>query len=131
MGTENGRVRPIVERSCLGLILATLAGCAGAGAPPPAQMVVPPIGWLFSTFSAPLTQDFQGNPTGTAVRVVQERDVHYFHDFLITGLGFAWDSATIERIAREGGINTVSYADYQYMQVMGFFAITTIRVYGI
>lgn len=78
-----------------------------------------------------MTQNFQGNPTGTAVRVVEERDVHYFYDFLITGLSFAWDSATIERIAREGGITTVSYADYDFMHVMGVFAITTIRVYGI
>jgi hypothetical protein len=112
-------------------VLAIATGCAGMGAAPPAQMVVPPSGWLFAKFSAPLTQNFQGNPTGQSVRVVQERHVRYFHDFLITGLGFAWDSATIERIAREGGIKTVSYADYEFMHVLGVFGVTTIRVYGI
>lgn len=86
---------------------------------------------MFAKFSAPLTLNFQSNPTGPAVRVVQERQVRYFHDFLITGMGFAWDSATIERIAREGGINNVSYADYEFMHILGFFAITTIRIYGV
>jgi hypothetical protein len=116
--------------SLLLLAMVTMPSCvllADGSAP---QMVKPPPGIFFMHVKAPLTQDLNGNPTGDAIRLVKEKDVKYFWDFLITGMSFAWDDATIERIAREGGIQKVSYADYQYMHVLGVFASTTIYVYG-
>ncbi len=114
-----------------GLLLATLAGCASEPRDNTGGAVIPPRGFFFTSFRAPLTTNVNGNLTGpSSVHMAQERSVHYFRDFLFTGLSFAWDDATIARIARESNISKVSYADYEFMQILGIFSITTIRVYG-
>jgi TRL-like protein family len=130
MATEQRTPHRSIRLSGAILGLSLVAGCATGGRHAPIDSVVPPNGWFFASFKAPLTIEFNGNPTGPAIKHVEERQVHYFRDFLFTGLSFAWDSATIEKIAREGGIERVSYADYEYMHFLSIFAVTTIRVYG-
>lgn len=115
-----------VLRIAMLLLAATSLGCAASSSMP----VKPPPGWLVSSYKAPLTIDLNGNPCGPATKSVSESSVSYFRDFLLTGLSFAFDEATISRIARKGGIEHVSFADYEVFTFLGIYAKTTIIVYG-
>lgn len=129
MGIDAGTVRATRRLVATALLMACILGCApsrSGGRGP----VVPPHGWFFSTYSGPVTQDFSGTPTGSHVKQVSEREAHYFRDFVFTGFSFAWDDVTITRIAREGGLKEIYYADYHFMSILNIFAVTTVRVYG-
>lgn len=105
-----------------------LGGCAGTTlyyAP-----VRPPGGIFFISTKAPLTTDFAGNPCGSATKKVSHSETFYFRDFIFTGQTLAWDEAAIGKIAREGGIEEISFADYELLDILGIFGKFTINVYG-
>ncbi len=105
-----------------------VAGCAAFStyrAP-----VRPPLGLLFISVKAPLSVNFAGNPTGPGVKRYTQTETHYFRDFLLTTLDFGWDEAAIARAAREAGINEVSYADYEIVNVLGIYGRFTVNIYG-
>jgi len=54
----------------------------------------------------------------------------YFHDMLLTGMNFAWEEASVPEIARSGGIQNVTYADYEMLNILGVYAEFRINVYG-
>jgi len=43
---------------------------------------------------------------------------------------FAWRDASIEAAAAEGGISTVHYADYDWLQVLTVFGQFTVIAHG-
>lgn len=109
------------------LPLILLSGCATGV---PGVPVRPPGGLFFANYKAPLTVDQTGNAAGSAAKRVSQSTTWYLHDILITGLDFAWDDAAIARIAQRGGITRISYADYEYLSILGVIQTFTVNVYG-
>jgi len=91
--------------------------CAGIyGAP-----VVPPPGFLFSRFSAPLDIDAQATELGSKVGRSSSQS--------ILGL-IAVGDASISSAAKAGGITTIRHVDYEFENLVGVFSRFTIVVYG-
>ena len=88
--------------------------------------VIPPQGFLFSQYSAPLTIDFDKTQTGA--RVGKASTLWIREPFL--GTSYAWEDASISAAARNGGIKKVYYADYEWLQVLGLFGRFTVVVHG-
>jgi hypothetical protein len=111
--------------TCLVGLLAlalTCAGCIAWQAP-----VRPPGGALYTHYRAPLTPDVAGVKvaarSGTASTM-------FVRDPLITGQAFAWQDASIEAAAEEGGLTSVHYADYEILAVLGIFGEFTVTAHG-
>lgn len=101
----------------VGLACALLAGCAGMTTAP----VVPPPGFLFSSYTAPLDVDVDKTQLGT--RRGEARCT------AILAL-FSFGDAGIQAAARAGGITTIHHADYKATNVLGLFSTYTTIVYG-
>lgn len=83
--------------------------------------VVPPQGFVYTGYKAPL--DLDQNKTAVATKSGRAST--------ITILGMvAFGDASIEAAARDGGIQTIESADYQFTSVLGFFQQYTTIVYG-
>ncbi|MFA4945085.1 MAG: hypothetical protein WC789_10345 [Lentisphaeria bacterium] len=107
-----------------GLLLAGLSGCATYRAP-----FQPPQGLLVSAVKAPLQLDSHaGVPAAPGGH--GQASTFYFHDPLITGLSFAWDDCALARASRNGGLQRLDYADYEYLMVLGIFGRMTVHAYG-
>jgi len=102
--------------------LLLLASCAT-----PRSKFVPPMGGIVSQVKAPLTTDLEGVEIKDSSGSVSSL---YFHDFIITGLSFAWNDCSIEDAARVGNLKSVEYADYETFSILGFFGRTTVTAYG-
>jgi hypothetical protein len=107
------------------LVTPSCAGFTRYSAP-----VQPPLAAIFIHIKAPLTVDVDYSPAGAAVKKTSQQSTFYLHDWILTGMELAWDEAAIADIAERGGIEEVSYADYEYLNVLGLFASFTINVYG-
>ncbi|MEK7269790.1 MAG: TRL domain-containing protein [Planctomycetota bacterium] len=92
--------------------------------------VKPPLGLIATSIKAPLTPDFRGNPVGVGMKKFSQRHTGYFHEFLLTQIDLAWGEADLRKIARAGGIEKVSYADYEFFHLFGIYSSFTINVYG-
>lgn len=92
--------------------------------------VRPPLGAIFTDIKAPLTVAFNRTPAGEATRTVSHSEILFVHDILLTGMSIGWDDAAIARIARDGGLESVAYADYEFFQVFGVYAKFTVYVHG-
>lgn len=90
--------------------------------------MVPPVGLLFANHSAPLQVDMDATTLGA--KKGEATHTSYFHDFILTGLNFAWGSAAIGEAAEEAGITTVKHVDYDLLNVLGLYARFTVHVYG-
>jgi len=97
-------------------------GCVSYTAP-----VKPPRG-LISHFKAPLTTDFNATEIGTKVGRVS---TSYFKiPTPWVDLDFAWRRADVAAAAREGGITTVTYVDYEYVSILGIVGKFTVIAHG-
>ena len=103
------------------LALLAACGCAAIRAP-----VVPPQGIVFTHYRAPLTTDFDRTTPGP--KEGRASTVFVFEPFL--GTSYAWDDASVETAAANGGISTVRCADYEWLQVLGCFGQLTVIAYG-
>jgi len=104
-------------------------GCAISGQFHPAMIkapVAPPGGLLFTRFSAPLSLKFHSTPV--TARVATSSTIFIREPFL--GTSWAWGDASVQSAARNGGMNTIEYADYDFTEVLGLVMVTTVRVYG-
>lgn len=104
-----------------GLLLAGLltlgTGCAGFYVAP----VVPPPGFIFSEYSAPLDVDADATKRGKKVGRA------YTESFL--GL-LARGDASVYAAARDGGITTIRAIDYEFVNYVGLYSKFTVVVYG-
>ncbi len=107
------------------VLLTVAAGCGTRGAAVP---VAPPGGFLFTLQSAPLETNFEETPVGAKSGIAR---IHFLQDPIFTGLPIAtWGEGDLETAARAGGIQTVHYADYELMSVLGIYVQLTVRVSG-
>ena len=118
-------IRALMRVAALGAGLVS-AGCASYG-----TEVMPPGGAIYSHIRAPLTTDFHANPVGAVTKKASSSATKFLH-IPLGGLplSFSWDSAAIQKIAADGGISTVSYADYEFLNVLGIWSEFTVHVYG-
>jgi len=118
MGTEQ---RAGLALGCLLLAL----GCAS----PVIAPVEPPSGGLFGYYSAPLETNFEATPLGSKVGYSQ---LHFFRE-PFSGYRvpvFTISDASVREAAANGFIQKIHYADYQVLNILGFYVQVTIRVAG-
>lgn len=114
-----------IRLSVAGLLLSLCAGCAC-----PNTEVIPPQGGLVTYVKAPLTTQFNGNPCG-ADKKFSESQTFLFCPWPLTGsLNISAGDSKIKEIAGRGGIDQVSYADYEFLSILGIYAQFTVNVYG-
>jgi hypothetical protein len=102
-------------------------GCAGV-APSRSAYPQPPVGFVFGRHAAPLEVNFEATPHGSKVGSARTR---CFSDPFFTGLPIvAWGDASIQTAARNAGITTVHYADYEILNVLGIYRELTVRISG-
>lgn len=97
-----------------------------SGCVPMKLPVMPPQGGIYTHVKMPLSTDFHATP-------VREREGEartlFFREPLY-GTSYAWGDASIEEAAREGQLQTVSYADAEVLTVLGIFGRFKVRAYG-
>ncbi len=109
------------------LVFAVLSALAlGGGCAFPRAPVVPPIGWLYTNYKAPLMTDYNGTELGPKKGAAKTQYL------LIPSLwmDIAWGDAAIKRAVEDGGITNVKAADYEFMQILGMYAEFTVHAYG-
>lgn len=104
------------------LLTLSSAGCVGIVAP-----VQPPKGFLCTVYKAPLTVSYKETPV---CKKTGKASTFFFWDVILTGMSFGWGEAGIEDAAREGGLQTVEYVDYELVTVLMVFGKFTIIAHG-
>ena len=107
----------IIRGLILAGILSVATGCAGFYVAP----VIPPPGFLYSEYSAPI--DVDANPTKRGKKVGRA----FTESF--AGL-FARGDASVYAAARDGGISTIRSIDYEFVNYVGLYSKFTVVVYG-
>jgi len=108
------------------LLLIILIGCAPTYLAP----IIPPQGTLITNYKAPLTVNYNGNPAGSNTKKYSMSQTHWFWDFILTGLRIGWGDVDIESIARKANMSEVSFADYEFLSILGVYAQFTVNLYG-
>ncbi len=109
-------------RIILGLVVVALAcvlltGCAGFVQ----ARVVPPLGFVYTEYKAPLDIDYGNTPIRTKKGIASTQNV----------LGIvAFGDASVKAAAEDGGITTVDHVDYEFFNILGVFSKFTTIVYG-
>jgi len=112
-------------RVCALGLVAVAAACAA-----PKTSVVPPGGFIYSHYKAPLTSNHAGAPTGAGVSKTSSSQTKFLWIPLNASLSFSWDDAAIAKIANDAGMASVAYADYEFFNVLGIWQTFTVHVYG-
>jgi hypothetical protein len=109
-----------MRRACVvaGLcaVFAVLVGCSWYQAP-----VMPPYGSLFADISAPMTVDYEGQAVAPAQGQASAKSV--------LGL-IAWGDCGVQTAAQNGRLSKISYCDYEYLNVLGFYQSFTVVAHG-
>ena len=103
-----------------GFILLVLCGCVQ-----PRSEFAPPPG-IFASYKAPLMLNYDKSslsPRGGAA------SAEYFHDILLTNLDFGWGDCSTREATHNGRINRIGTADYEFLNILGIYAKTTVHVY--
>jgi hypothetical protein len=110
-------------------LAAAVVACLGLGCVSPVSApVAPPAGLLFAQQSAPIDTNFEATPVGSKQGVAH---VHFVREPFFTNLGLAtWGDASLAAAAKQGGIETVRYADYEVLSVPGIYVQLTVKVSG-
>lgn len=117
------------------LVAGAIAGLSGCGrwgglyghdAP-----VVPPPGWIFAQYKAPLDFELGNKGTGTpnenlSVGTAEAQYIQIFY----RPLSFGFGKAGVDEAAKAGGLKTVHYADYELFNVLGLYQRVTVYAYG-
>lgn len=113
-------------RARVALALLAAGSALGCASSPVTVPVAPPSGLLFSYQSAPLETNFEATPVGARKG---EAQLHFLREPFFTNLPLVtWGDASLEEAAREGGIQTVHYVDYQVLSVLGIYVQLTVQV---
>jgi hypothetical protein len=120
MGTEARAAAALA----LGCLLCAL-GCAS----PVVAPVEPPSGALFALYSAPIETNFENTPVGSKTGKSQ---LHFFREpfsgYRVPIVTLA--DASARQAARDAFIDTIHYADYEVLNVLGIYVQITVRVSG-
>lgn len=84
--------------------------------------VIPPTGLLFSNYNAPLTTEFDGTPASGLKKGEAS-------SMSVLSL-FAFGDCSLNAAAEEGGLSTIEYCDYSYLNVLGLFQKFTLVAHG-
>lgn len=113
----------------LKFLMALLAFGLGTGCAVylPKTPVQPPPGFIFEQVRAPLTTDFEATvahppKSGSAT--------NRFFCLFYRPLSIAWEPCGIEDAARNGNIQKVEYAEYEFLNVLGIYQEFTVHAYG-
>ncbi len=87
-----------------------------------ATPVRPPIGWVYSDFRAPLSADNQGVEYDTTLH--GEAEVQTFLGYVSIG------DSSLKTAMENGGIQNLSFADYEYFNILGLYQRFIIHAYG-
>jgi len=120
-----GLLLPVVAVAAL-----ALTGCGGGV---PTAPLVPPPGFIYTDYKAPMDIDFsdQGQPTPAVDGRLGQAQANYFYvPFTYGLLSFAWGDASIESASRDGKIQKVHYADYESMNILGIYSQFKTNVHG-
>jgi hypothetical protein len=130
-----------VKGLALGLLLLgtmSLSGCGRFGivggllsaAGIPKAPVVPPPGFIYTSYKAPLDYNFSEQGVGTAVsdEVGSETAETHFIRIPFISLSFAWGDASME--AAQEKLQTADYADYEFFTVLTIYSNVRINAYG-
>jgi len=109
-------------RYTLLLVLAAVLVLGVAGCQLYRTPVMPPAGVIVSNLKAPLSADNNG-VTVTAAKKGSATVENYLG---IISVG----DCSINAAADKGDLKTVSYADYEYFNVLGVYQKFTVNVYG-
>jgi hypothetical protein len=84
--------------------------------------VKPPMGGLFSSYSAPMSTQFTGQSTPAKTGQASAESV----------LGLvAWGDCSLQTAAKNGGLATIDYCDYEYVNVvLGIYQKFTTKAHG-
>jgi hypothetical protein len=106
-------------------VAGTGSGCAGTGA---GGLVSPPRGIILTYHSAPLETNFGATPVGSRNGTAE---IRFLREPFFTNLPLVtWGDGSIEAAAREGGIQTIHYVDYELLNVLGIYEQLTVEVSG-
>jgi hypothetical protein len=92
--------------------------------------VVPPPGYIYSDFSAPLLVPRQTVDLSHLDMVeVSTKQVQI--PFLYGGaISFSWDNASIQQALRQSGLHDIKYADCHFFTILSVYSRFTVRAYG-
>lgn len=110
-------MRTVCSMILAGVMMASLSGCAGFYSAP----VIPPKGFFYSNYSAPVTTEFNNTQT------TEKRGTGWTKSVL--GL-FAWGDASMRSAAESAGITKIEHVDYEFYNVLGVYSRFTIIVTG-
>ena len=96
------------------LVLSLFAGCLRAP-------TIPPLG-IVSAVGAPLSTEFSGSTP-----VAQKTGSSSSHNVL--GLA-AFGDSSVSAAARNGNLKTISFVDYDYLNILGIYQLFTVNAYG-
>ena len=113
----------------------SLTGCNNATKTFSARMganykvpILPPSGLLYTYVKAPLTTTFHNTPNEATMKMAHKKTKYFAIPFV--DINFAWGNSAIQDIAKEGSIEQVAYADYEYFSFLVFFKSFQVNVYG-
>jgi hypothetical protein len=108
-------MRRIAGLSALCVVAALWAGCYSTP-------VMPPSGMIYSGYKAPLQAELEG-------QAVVDKSGEASSGSIL-GL-IAWGDCSLQTAAKQGGLSTMNYADYSYLNVIfGIYQRFTVTVYG-
>ena len=84
--------------------------------------VIPPVGWAYTDFRAPLDINYQATPVNSPKTGKAE-------SMCILGM-VATGDASAEAAARNAGISTIEHADYEFFNVLGVYQVYRTVVSG-
>lgn len=126
MNTLLPQPRPRRWASAVGALAVAvgLSACVAPKAP-----VVPPTAFIYTQIEAPLQTDVAN--TSMRGERIGESTARYLYIPFTNGIAaFAWGDASIEKSAKNAGLETVQYSDYKFLSVLGVYAQTTFRAHG-
>ncbi len=129
----------IAVRCLLLLALGTagsfLGGCAGTEH----VGVTPAKGFIFTHYRAPMNcrlEEAPGGPGGVPCGPDLKHGQTTAHAIILPILdtfhilSIGWGDAELDSAAREGGIQTIFYSDYELLEILGIYKSVTIHIYG-
>jgi len=116
----------------LGTAGSLLGGCAGTEH----IGVSPAKGFIFTHYRAPMTCRLEEAPGGIPCGKELKHGETTVHAFILPILdtfhilSVGWGNAELDRAAHEAGIETICYADYELLEILGIYKSATVHVYG-